>query len=386
MTNPTIDFATVAASVWDAIVLGAGPAGALAARQLAIGGARVVLVDRKPFPRRKVCGACLNKMALDVLDSMGLGSLPGRLGGIELESLELAVAGRSIRLNLPGGMAISREMLDNALVKAAIAEGVDFVPETQGMVGAAGPDQREVLLVHLNQRLIARARVVLVATGLGEPPSTTEPIGRARVAPRSRIGAGCTVPADPGSYRRNVIFMAVGQGGYVGLVRVENGSLNVAAAFDRNFVKDCGGPGGAAVRVLSRAGFPGVPELATASWQGTVALTRRTRPVAAERLFLLGDATGYVEPFTGEGLTWALMSSRAVGPIAQRGIACWSPALPREWARMHNRLVARRQYLCRGLASVLRHPRLTQATLSLVSHFPRLGGLMIEHLNTSPVL
>ena len=133
MTSPTVAFEDVAAKVWDAIVLGAGPAGALAARQLAIGGARVLLVDRKSFPRRKVCGACLNKTALGVLESMGLGSLPARLGGIELESLELAFAGRSTRLVLPGGIALSRPLLDDALVETAIAEGVDFLPETQGL-------------------------------------------------------------------------------------------------------------------------------------------------------------------------------------------------------------------------------------------------------------
>ena len=179
--------------------------------------------------------------------------------------------------------------------------------------------------------------------------------------------------------------MAVGQGGYVGLVRVENGSLNVAAAFDKEFVKDCGGPGAAAVRVLSGAGFPLVSELATASWQGTVALTRQTRPLAGERVFLLGDATGYVEPFTGEGMAWALMSSRAVGPLARRGIECWNSALPLAWAEVHRRLIARRQHLCRGLATVLRHPWLTHASLELVTRFPGLGGLMIERLNSSPV-
>ena len=385
MTSSTVAFEDVAAKVWDAIVLGAGPAGSLAARQLAIGGARVLLVDRKSFPRRKVCGACLNKTALGVLESMGLGSLPARLGGVELESLELAFAGRSTRLVLPGGIALSRSLLDNALVETAIAEGVVFLPETQGLIGAPWPERREVLLAQGNHNLTAAARVVLVATGLGEARCASEPVAQNHVAANSRIGAGCTVDTFPSFYQQKVIFMAVGQGGYVGLVRVENGSLNVAAAFDKDFVKDCGGPGAAAVRILSGAGLPLVPEFATASWQGTVALTRQTTPLAGERVFLLGDATGYVEPFTGEGMAWALMSSRAVGPLARRGIECWNSALPVAWAEVHRRLIARRQYLCRGLATVLRHPWLTHASLELVTRFPRLGGLMIERLNSSPV-
>ncbi len=64
----------IAGTTWDAVVVGAGPAGALAAHQLAVGGARVLLVEKKRFPRWKVCGACLNGQALAVLDSTGLGA------------------------------------------------------------------------------------------------------------------------------------------------------------------------------------------------------------------------------------------------------------------------------------------------------------------------
>ena len=190
MNRSTVALEDVGAGLWDTIVLGAGPAGSLAARELALGGARVLLADRRSFPRRKVCGACLNKTALGVLESMGLGSLPARLGGVELECLELAFAGHSARLDLPGGIALSRTLLDNALVEAAIAEGVDFLPETQGLIGAPGPERRDVLLARGSHNVTARARVVLVATGLGEAQCASEPVAHDQVAAGSRIGAG----------------------------------------------------------------------------------------------------------------------------------------------------------------------------------------------------
>ena len=115
--------------------------------------------------------------------------------------------------------------------------------------------------------------------------------------------------------------MAVGKGGYVGLVRVEDGGLNAAAAFERRFLRVCGGPAGAASRILSGSGFPAVSAFGEAEWRGTVALTRTTRPVAADRVFLIGDATGYVEPFTGEGMAWALdvgPSRRGTRPAGRR--------------------------------------------------------------------
>ena len=72
---PTLDVETAVSQKWDALVIGAGPAGALAARQAALSGKRVLLVDSKSFPRPKVCGACLNGQALVVLQSVGLGSV-----------------------------------------------------------------------------------------------------------------------------------------------------------------------------------------------------------------------------------------------------------------------------------------------------------------------
>ena len=65
MTVPaTITAAAAAGRVWDVLVIGAGPAGAVAAREVARRGARVLLADRSAFPRGKVCGCCLNGSAL----------------------------------------------------------------------------------------------------------------------------------------------------------------------------------------------------------------------------------------------------------------------------------------------------------------------------------
>ncbi len=90
---------------WDAIVIGAGPAGALAARELAGKGVRVLLVEKRRFPRGKVCGGCLNGRALSILDSVGLGSLVAGSGGVPLGGLQLHFRGRlaSIRLAGRGG-------------------------------------------------------------------------------------------------------------------------------------------------------------------------------------------------------------------------------------------------------------------------------------------
>jgi flavin-dependent dehydrogenase len=103
--------------------------------------------------------------------------------------------------------------------------------------------------------------------------------------------------------------------------------------------------------------------------------------VASERVFALGDAAGYVEPFTGEGMAWALAAAVAVAPLADRAVVSWQPSLEREWERTYRRVVCRRQLLCRAAAAVLRRPWLTRAAVALLAHLPRLARPIVYHLN-----
>jgi flavin-dependent dehydrogenase len=384
VTRSEISWDSVLESTWQVIVIGAGPAGAVVARQLAVRGVRVLLVDKKPFPRPKVCGACLNGAGLQVLESIGLGSLPTRIGGVPLDGLQLGIGGRFQRLPLPRGAAVSRLRLDDALVDAAIDAGARFLPEARASIAERSADARRVRLTRRDRVTTVSARVVVAASGLGGIGPADDLAVRTRVDRRSRIGSSCAVVDFPAFYEPRTIFMAVGQGGYVGLVRIEDGGLNAAAAFERRFLRDCGGPAVAAARLLSGSGFPAVPALGDAEWRGTVALTRTTRPVAAERVFLIGDATGYVEPFTGEGMAWALMSALAVESLAARAVEGWVPELEQAWSIAHDRLLAGRRRKCRAAALLLRSPRLGSLAFATASRLPGLTQRIIERMNDAP--
>ena len=105
LTNISVEAAS--SETWDAIVIGAGPAGALAAHQLAVSDARVLLVERKSFPRYKVCGACINHRAAKTLELAGLGDFLGALPTQPLNSLRLYHGSRQTDLRLNGRRCIT---------------------------------------------------------------------------------------------------------------------------------------------------------------------------------------------------------------------------------------------------------------------------------------
>jgi flavin-dependent dehydrogenase len=177
--------------------------------------------------------------------------------------------------------------------------------------------------------------------------------------------------------------MVVGEHGYVGLVRVESGGINVAAAVDPAALR-----GSSPERVISAifasAGTSEPSREHTSGWRGTPALTRAPDDVAAERLFRLGDAAGYVEPFTGEGMCWALSQAVAVAPMAIVGARRWDPSLAEAWRRHDARSLGRARRLCRVLAAGLRRPRLVQLASAALESAPFLARPLVRRASREP--
>jgi flavin-dependent dehydrogenase len=379
-------------TMWDAVVVGAGPAGSLAARQLAREGASVLLLDRQRFPRWKVCGACLAPGALRLLDLVGLGGTVTRAGAIPLEWLALEADDRRARLALRGTMALSRTAFDGALVDAAVSEGVDFRDGARVDPGGLIEEAAHLELRIEGESVRERARVVVDATGIGvglaprrgvaeglvggEPP-------RAVVAPGSRLGVGATLDDQECDVPFGELRMVVGRSGYVGLVRVEGGLLNVAAAIDPEALSDAS-PAEAVHRILAESGSSPVSGVTVHGWKGTQLLTRRPRAVARTRLFRLGDAAGYVEPFTGEGMAWAMASATAVVPFAREGIRAWRDELIPMWTAEHGRRVGRSQRLCRRLVRGLRRPGLVRTAVGILGRAPILAEPFVRATARAP--
>lgn len=369
---------------WDLIVIGAGPAGSMAAREATLGGARVLLVDRVSFPRPKVCGCCLNGAAIGVLKEVGLGDLLRQHHAQKLHAVKLASAGHFANVRLSEGVSLSRERFDTALIQAAIEAGVEFLDQTQALIGEVTPDAREIFLKTAATEQSTSARAIVVAGGLGCRVFADRDSGERHASPSSRVGAGTVLEVAPAEFTGGTIYMACHKFGYVGLVLLEDDRLDIAAALDAEAIKRHGGIGALVEQILAHARLPIPDALSDANWHGTGRLTQHREHVAAERCFFVGDAAGYVEPFTGEGMAWALASGRAVAPIVLeflRNDRQLNAML--SWTATHKILIANRARVCRCVSRVLRYPTVVGFAVRLLAFSPWLAWPVMNSLNAS---
>ncbi len=323
----------------DAVVVGAGPAGAATAILLAEQGLSVVLIDRARFPRDKVCGEYLSPEGGRILDRLGvLGAIEAR-GARPLRGMRiLAPDGTLLVGDYPTGgpwygyrphaLAVRRRVLDAALVERAREVGVrvrervrvvDLLREGGRVAGVvaepAEPGARATAAERVPARLVVaadgRASVVAQRLGLRRPHPWLR-----------RLALVADVEGATGDPERGEIVLAppayailnpVGDG-------VGNLSLVVPVEEARRRKADLAGYFDAATRAL-----PGLRErLRGARRVGPVRalgpLAYRVSPPREDGVVLVGDAAGFLDPFTGEGIYAALRSAQIAAEVGSRAV------------------------------------------------------------------
>ena len=370
--KPTITADQALAGSWDAVIVGAGPAGAVVAIVAAQRGLRVLLIDKSQFPRFKCCGGCLNQSALSVLQHIGADDLVASMGAMPVSSMQIAAGGYCADFALPPSVAISRTAFDPLLIGHAITCGAHFLDQT-------------VIHIRNGTAMIGQhaltAGIIVVSDGLKGTAldETHAPV----VQSKARLGVGVILDVPPETYPPGVIHMACNAQGYVGMVRVEEGRLNLAAAIDAQAIARHGNLTLTLQHIIEHAGML-PPPLPTTSdvFHGVGALTRRRKKWWAPNVFIIGDAAGYIEPFTGEGMAWAMAGGVNVVPFMQTVLRQgWHDEIGQQWQAHWQQQLAPRQRLCKLIAWALRKPALTTLTARSLHYWPKASGIVTRQLN-----
>lgn len=307
------------AAMPDVVVSGGGPAGALAALTLARGGARVVLLDRDVFPRRKLCGDTVNPGGIALLREVGLAG-PIEASGVALDGMIVTGgSGVSIRGTYgPGlvGRAWLRRHLDLQLLTAAAAAGVDVrtgVRVQEPVLDAGGRVSGVRTRCPHGRVERVNAHWTIAADGRRSPLGLALGIIGHPVRPRRwAIGTYASEVDGLGSYGE----MHVRAGHYIGVAPVGDGLANlclVTAA--RDGLADPASRLWQTIRrdPLLRDRCARATQAEAVVMLGPLAVDART--VGVPGLLLAGDAAGFIDPMTGDGLHLAMRSGHLVGRV-----------------------------------------------------------------------
>lgn len=368
------------------LVVGGGPAGSTVAGLLARRGMHVLLVDRAAFPRAKPCGECLNPGAVALLEELGLLDAVMELGPAVLRGWDLrtdrgAAATGRFPLRASFGLGVSRERLDATLLETCGRAGVQVQTRVrvEGVV-PGGPGFRPTVVARTarGRRLSWRPDLVIGADGLRSVVARS--IGAASGPARLRkVSLTChvRVPAVLRERDRGTLFL--GREGTVGLAPLggADGLWNATVVLDpRRYGRALARSPLSVFRARVAAAAPDWPGIEVVA--GPWASGPFHRPVCrawAPGVLLVGDAAGYYDPLTGQGIYRALRSAQLAATAAGDALR-GDPDAPATYGTRIRSAFAWPRRVQRGVEAVV-SSRLLDPALALLGWRPAVADTLV---------
>lgn len=284
---------------FDVAIIGAGPGGSVCAALCARAGLKTVIVERQSFPRPKVCGDCLNPGAWDLLQDLGIAGQTATLPHRPLRRVVFhEPSGKKRAVPLPSDprpeIAIRRSALDQLLLETAQKAGARLL-EGQALTRVTPGWNMETPLEK------CQARYLVAADGRNSSVARMLKVYPKKKSLRVAFQTHLRRP----DYFGDEVHLHILADGYCGMAPVDAHTLNVCLV---------GTPGGIPKLKKWLTGLH--PGAAAATWRTIVPLEREPIRICHPGLLFVGDAARVVEPFTGEGIYYAMQT----GALAARHI------------------------------------------------------------------
>ena len=332
---------------YDVAIIGAGPAGSTCAAFCAQAGWRTLLIEKARFPRDKVCGDCINPACWPILERLGVTERVRAQPHAQLAEVAfVSPRGRMLRLPLTvsdrGEIAIPRRLFDAVLLDRARELGAE-VHEDAPLTALEKGWRLQTTRGEFSARFLVAAdgRNSTVGRLLGLLPAVT----------KDRIGLQAHLPRPSEMQQR--LAMHFLPFGYCGMSDVGDEQFNLCLVAQPEHLPD--------LKAWAGNRFTIPPDTA---WRTITPLSRAPISTAHENLLVIGDAARVVEPFTGEGIYYALAS----GELAARHLLANDL---RGFAASHAQLYRGRLWINRLARAAVLRPWLANGLLEFAHLYPR---------------
>src|SRR5437764_5584823 len=351
----------------DVAIVGAGPGGSTLAALLARRGVSVALIDRDAFPRDKLCGEFLSYDALPVVDALGV-ALPD---APHIARCRIVARHRTYDFDLPhSARGVSRMLLDDLLFRTAVAAGATPItavatelragevvlassPAGPGSFrrGAGGGDAAHPAAGTAALRV--RARVV--AGAWGRWGRFDQQLARSFVRDRAHRNFGFKRHYR-GATDASVIELHSFRRGYLGVAAVEHGVTNICGLVHASRLAHHKGRWDTFVDEI-RGEEPALESMyarytpAQEGFLSSEPVIFRARSAVEHGIFMVGDASGIVDPLTGNGMAMAIQSALVAAPFVVDALGQDRARAENAYRQRHHDLFAKRLHCSRRASS-----------------------------------
>lgn len=359
-------------SSYDVAIVGAGPAGSTCAVILSRLGYRVVLLDRARFPRPKTCAEFMSPGVADALRDIGLGTVLDAEGALPVPGMDIVAPNRSVlRMDYQttGGARCARTLprmqLDSALVKEASRNGAELwegfiarspIIDAGTVMGVRGSSDGKAREVRASLTIVADGARSAMASSIGLARSARWPVRLGLVA---HFGEHAPLNSGHGQ-------MHVGEGGYCGVAPLPGNRLNVALVVRYDSLRRANV---SATEYFERwiATHPRLRDLLAGcrretSVRGVSPIGARVSRPWTRGALLIGDAAGFFDPFTGEGIYRAITGARLAAEVVDRALSAGDVSASRlaTYERMRRRAFTKKSSVTALVQLFVQYPRLLE--------------------------
>jgi flavin-dependent dehydrogenase len=368
--------------VFDALIIGGGPAGSTAAIMLASAGWSVAVLERSEFPRRKVCGEFVSATIGPLFRELRIADAFDAAAGPEVRRIGLFVGDRTIctatKATGSWGRALGREHLDTLLLDRAAAAGARvWQPCTAVEISKADSGFRcEAIATGLREHVELRARTVIAAHGSWEPGRLPTQPARREFRPSDLFGfkghlVGSQLPGD-------LMPLIAFPDGYGGMVHSDNGRVSLSCCIRRDRLElvrrhtAAANAAEAVVEYIKQTCPAAGAVLSTArvenNWMSAGPIRPGLRPRIVDGIFRVGNAAGEAHPVIAEGITMAMQSAEILSRCLIRESL---EEAARDYAAAWRTKFAARVRTSALIARWAMNPWLAACSAPIVTLFPR---------------